>query len=78
MKRDPCVELWCGRLTYSSYTNRYCQTRRIAALEGTKCAVNKVGIVSSHFLPRELAYAPFTNAEKLSSHQTYISSHNPL
>ncbi|KAL9984449.1 hypothetical protein ACROYT_G006741 [Oculina patagonica] len=41
MKRDPCVELWCSRLSYSTYNNRYCQTRRTAALEGTKCGVNK-------------------------------------
>lgn len=50
MKRDPCVELWCSRLSYSTYNNRYCQTRRTAALEGTKCGVNKVGRVSNHCL----------------------------
>ena len=48
MKRDPCKELWCSRLSFSTYNNRYCQTRRTAALEGTKCGVNKVGSASRH------------------------------
>lgn len=41
MKRDPCKELWCSRLSFSTYNNRFCQTRRTAALEGTKCGVDK-------------------------------------
>lgn len=41
MKRDPCKELWCSRLSYVNFNNRYCQTRREPALEGTKCGLNK-------------------------------------
>ena len=42
MKRDPCKELWCSRVSFSSFNNQYCQTRREPALEGTKCGENKV------------------------------------
>lgn len=41
MKRDPCKELWCSRVSFSSFNNQYCQTRREPALEGTKCGENK-------------------------------------
>ncbi|CAH3034862.1 unnamed protein product [Porites lobata] len=41
MKRDPCAELWCVRGSFSGYNDRFCQTRREPALEGTKCGENK-------------------------------------
>lgn len=41
MKRDPCKELWCIRLSYVSLNNRFCQTKSEPALEGTQCGQNK-------------------------------------